>query len=711
MRKFLSILLVLITLMGLVLPASAADSLTDMQKAVVETAAAFHFKGYAMQYDSTVLTDRAYVKGGSIRNHKYTTPEEATSDRNIFTVCSSFCFEVYYNALGYELMGNSDNCVTKTLYGTAPEDMVIVHFNPKDDGEDKRQDHIDKLMNSLQPGDIVVTVTEKLQGHAMLYCGDVLGDGKDYIIHSSGNKVNMETGEDAVENTGNIYCHEVQNQFLGKNNKGRLYKNYGFCLLRPLQSATIQGCKVTEMAKTRMQYPKMVIDRTVSCGFYGSAEVGGELTYTLKIENHAKQDYTALPISETAPEGTTLVSVDGKAVTSGQKNANWTLDVPAGKNKTVKYTVKVDAPLGSTIINNGGKVGNIPSNTLKTKVGGKNVDKTAIQDVSFYEAALKKDLLMGTAVANSAYRHAMGTELELPTVQKILDGCFTVNNDDGLPHYAVAEKPKSGFEEIHSMLVPGWVGGKRMLTGRDAHDRIVQLRASYLEPGDVLVVTTVPFSHKDSSVYFCTGARMMYEEDGGLKYTTTADAVSKLLKEQVFFVLRPRLAYEDIRKKTNAPPPFIDVKPTDWFYGYVRELAKSGTISGMTETTYAPDGTLTYGQALKLTAITVGKGEQAATGAHWASGYLDLAKKEGWLKENIDLNANISRLAFCQIVSKASGITKFSGNPFTDTSSVAVLALYNAGIINGMTETAFQPDGLLTRAQVAKIIWLLNNVI
>lgn len=711
MKKFLSLLLILVTLMVLVLPTSAADSLTDMQKAVVETAAAFHFKGYAMQYDSTVLTDRTYARGGSIRNHKYTTPEEATSDRNIFTVCSSFCFEVYYNALGYELMGNSDNCVTKTLYGTAPEDMVIVHFNSKDDGEDKRQAHIDRLMGSLQPGDIIVTVTEKLQGHAMLYCGDVLGDGENYIIHSSGYKVNMATGEDAVEDTGNIYCHEVRNQFIGTNSKGRLYKNYGFCLLRPLQSATMQGCKVTEMAKTRMQYPKMVIDRTVSCGFYGSAEAGGELTYTVKIENHSKQDYTALPVSESAPEGTTLVSVDGKAVTGGQKTTSWTLDVPAGKSKTVKYTVKVDAPLGSILINNGGKVGNIPSNTLKTKVGGKAEALSAIQNVSSYENALRGDLLMGTALANSAYRHAMGTELELPTVQKILDGCFTANSDDRILHYAVAEKPKTGFEEVHRMLVPGWLGGTRVLTGRDAHDRIMQLRASYLEPGDVLVVTTAPFSYTNTKVYLCTGQRMIYESDGKLRYSITENVISKLLKEQVFFLLRPRLAYEDITRKTNAPPPFMDVKDTDWFFPYVRELAKSGTISGMTATAYAPGGTLTCGQALKLVAVTVGKGEQAATDSHWASGYLDLAKKEGWLKENVDLNANITRLQFCQIVSKASGITKFSGNPFTDTNSVAVLALYNAGIINGMTETTFQPDGLLTRAQAAKIIWTLGCMI
>ena len=71
----------------------------------------------------------------------------------------------------------------------------------------------------------------------------------------------------------------------------------------------------------------------------------------------------------------------------------------------------------------------------------------------------------------------------------------------------------------------------------------------------------------------------------------------------------------------------------------------------------------------------------------------------------MDLNANISRLSFCQIAAKAKGLTAQPAvNPFTDCKDADVLALVNAGIINGMTATTFAPDSVLTRAQITKII-------
>ena len=155
---------------------------------------------------------------------------------------------------------------------------------------------------------------------------------------------------------------------------------------------------------------------------------------------------------------------------------------------------------------------------------------------------------------------------------------------------------------------------------------------------------------------------------------------------------------------------FTDVKTTDWYYGYVRDLADAGIINGMTETTYVPNGTLTYGQALKLIALTAGKSERPTNNAHWAGGYLTLAKEEGWMTGDVDLNSSISRLRFCQITAKSQNLTRQSAsNPFKDTADPDVLALVNAGVINGMSANMFVPDGHLTRAQIAKIIWCIKN--
>ena len=51
----------------------------------------------------------------------------------------------------------------------------------------------------------------------------------------------------------------------------------------------------------------------------------------------------------------------------------------------------------------------------------------------------------------------------------------------------------------------------------------------------------------------------------------------------------------------------------------------------------------------------------------------------------------------------AKGVT-INNSAFTDTTDKAVLAANALGIINGVAEGRFDPDGTLTRAQIAAII-------
>lgn len=156
--------------------------------------------------------------------------------------------------------------------------------------------------------------------------------------------------------------------------------------------------------------------------------------------------------------------------------------------------------------------------------------------------------------------------------------------------------------------------------------------------------------------------------------------------------------------------PFTDVAENEWYYGYVRDLYNANIISGMTATTFAPNGTLTYGQALKLITLAVGVSEQEPTDAHWASGYMNYALSTGWLYNEANLDSKITRQQFCQIAAAAAGIVdQPAANPFKDTTDGAVLALYNAGIINGMSADTFSPDSSLTRAQISKIICGIIN--
>ena len=155
---------------------------------------------------------------------------------------------------------------------------------------------------------------------------------------------------------------------------------------------------------------------------------------------------------------------------------------------------------------------------------------------------------------------------------------------------------------------------------------------------------------------------------------------------------------------------FDDVTEKDWFYTYVTELAERGVVSGMTATTFVPSGTLTNGQAMKLLYCGL-SGEIEPTGAHWASGYMDRAAADGLLPAGTEPDGAISRLVFCQAAAVAIGAsTQLKTSPFDDCSDSAVLALYERGVISGVSDSSFDSDAILTRAQISKIIWCILNL-
>ena len=85
-----------------------------------------------------------------------------------------------------------------------------------------------------------------------------------------------------------------------------------------------------------------------------------------------------------------------------------------------------------------------------------------------------------------------------------------------------------------------------------------------------------------------------------------------------------------------------------------------------------------------------------------------------------DYNKQITRLQFCSVAvrlaEKMAGveITPAPANTFTDTSNVYALKAYAAGITTGQTATTFNPNGTLTRQQMATflyraLMWVRDN--
>lgn len=158
--------------------------------------------------------------------------------------------------------------------------------------------------------------------------------------------------------------------------------------------------------------------------------------------------------------------------------------------------------------------------------------------------------------------------------------------------------------------------------------------------------------------------------------------------------------------------PFADVKASSWFGKYVIDLYNDGIINGTSATTYAPNNTLTWAAALKLLLVSNGDLKAAdATGADWSKNTIAKAAELGLVAADLDGAKAISRLEFCQVAAKLNKLAESkTESKFTDCTDGYVMALVDAKVINGMTETTFEPSATLTRAQIAKIIYQLNLI-
>ncbi len=125
-------------------------------------------------------------------------------------------------------------------------------------------------------------------------------------------------------------------------------------------------------------------------------------------------------------------------------------------------------------------------------------------------------------------------------------------------------------------------------------------------------------------------------------------------------------------------------------------------------------------EALFNATVHYGVTEQKEEPSTWAAAEVNSAIAAGLVPEDLQKNyqGSVSRgdvaQMFINLIEKSSGkdIGTFmaekgvstSGDAFVDTSDEAVLAANALGIINGVGNNKFNPDGTLTRAQIAAII-------
>lgn len=156
--------------------------------------------------------------------------------------------------------------------------------------------------------------------------------------------------------------------------------------------------------------------------------------------------------------------------------------------------------------------------------------------------------------------------------------------------------------------------------------------------------------------------------------------------------------------------PYSDVKKTDWFFSYVRELSVKGVVGGYPDGTFQSGNSLKTGEALKLILLAAGYDEQTPVDKHWASGYLVLAWQLGCFGEGetVNLEEPITRLRVAQITVRALGLPESGGlSPFADADDASLRTLYEQGIVEGSivgSERFYYPDSSITRAEICAVV-------
>lgn len=189
---------------------------------------------------------------------------------------------------------------------------------------------------------------------------------------------------------------------------------------------------------------------------------------------------------------------------------------------------------------------------------------------------------------------------------------------------------------------------------------------------------------------------------------------------------------------------FSDVKEGQWFESFVRELSEEGIISGYPDGTFRPSEQVTVGQFLAMAiqtgqrigaiaraeesdiselAETVVKTGKTVVKQHWARAFYDCARDESLLFDDelpeTSLDRPISRQWMAVIAVRMMGAT---GNEEFETIlssikdveemtpySYEIITAYQCGLLSGYPDGTFRPEGYLTRAEAAAVIYNMKE--
>lgn len=186
----------------------------------------------------------------------------------------------------------------------------------------------------------------------------------------------------------------------------------------------------------------------------------------------------------------------------------------------------------------------------------------------------------------------------------------------------------------------------------------------------------------------------------------------------------------DIKEIRTYNNQFVDVPYDAWYYSSVAGAYSLGLVSGVDDTHFSPDGSVTIAQTIKIAVschqlLTDGKVDDSAirTGQNWYDGYVSYAEQHGIVTEDYEnYSAPATRAQTAVLLSRA---INSSGADFEEINSIAfgdipdvsaeawyagaVYRLYRWGIMTGGADGKVNPNGTVKRSEISAFVFRIAS--
>lgn len=400
---------------------SNSAKIEDVQKALTETAYSYYMRGDNIQYNTMKA------------NHSFFAPEEATDQNMNYVVCSALVKNIYYEALGIKTPANTSDLLEYSknnlsspeviAYGkkNANDDLIMKFYDAKASNKytTVKNPTLEQILPYLQRGDILTYTGHAIFVYDLIY--DSYGNIIDaYVIHALGRNNISTKIADSISIGGKIkfgndnhflYYYSKKNKLYdeglvegainltsiksttGWKNISKTSKKSEYSILRFVQKDAAGNAvllyngtdyddkkhsnelvELSSETKSRINFNKLYIEKTVSAHADDIVQGGEELTYTIRIKNNSDKNYTQnIIVKEQLNENITYkvynCNKSGISIKKSSSNLEWDLGKLAkGEEIVINYKVTVKDKKWGKVIESKGTVNNIPTTVVKNTI-------------------------------------------------------------------------------------------------------------------------------------------------------------------------------------------------------------------------------------------------------------------------------------------------------------------------------------------------------